>query len=205
LDYVRYADLADLDTLIDIYGAIRAYNPMSQVVIKAAQDLTQHEVANHIVLIGGLTWKIVNPWFLHIFPVPIQPGDPGARGAIVVHDADGRELEFRYTLIDGELVEDIGFIACGQNPGAPRRTLTICGGITTRGVRGAARCFIDREMTQRNEGYLTSRFPDGSTYCIVMRVPVVNQDPLTPDLSRKENRLFEWCNVSAKPDEGLHL
>jgi hypothetical protein len=41
--------------LIDIYGAIRAYNPTSDLVIMAAQDLTQHEVANHIVLIGGLT------------------------------------------------------------------------------------------------------------------------------------------------------
>jgi hypothetical protein len=155
------------------------------LVIMAAQDLTQHEVANHIVLIGGLTWKIVDPWFSRIFPVPIQPGDPADRGAIVVRDADDRELEFRYTLIDGELVEDIGFFACGQNPAAPRRTLTICGGITTRGVRGAARCFIYWEMRERNERYLALQFPDGSTYCIVMRVPVVNQDPLTPGLSKQ--------------------
>jgi hypothetical protein len=29
-----------------------------------------------------------------------------------------------------------------------------------------------------------------------MRVPVVNQDSLTPDLSKQENRLFEWCDAS---------
>ena len=43
-----------------------------------------------------------------------------------------------------------------------------------------------------------SRFPDGSAYCIVMRVPIMNKDPLTPDLSKKENRLFEWSDVNTK-------
>jgi transcriptional regulator with XRE-family HTH domain len=197
LQYVRLADFADLDTLIDIYGAIRAYNPTSRVVIMAAEDLTQRDVANHLVLIGGLTWKSVTPWFSRIFPIPIEAGDPADRGAIVVRDPDGGEHEFKYTLDgDQQLIEDVGFFARGENPSAPRRTLTICGGITTRGVRGAARCFIDWEMRERNEQYLMPRFPPGSTYCIVMKVPVVNKDPMTPDLSKEDNRLFEWCDAS---------
>ena len=200
LNYVRFAGLADLDTLIDIYGAIRAYNPTSRVVITAAQDLTQRDVANHLVLIGGLTWKTVTPWFSRIFPIPIEAGDPADRGAIVVRDPDNGEHEFKYTLAGDELVEDVGFFARGENPSAPRRTLTICGGVTTRGVHGAARCFIDWEMRERNEQYLMPRFPDGSTYCIVMRVPVINGDPLTPDLSKKENCLFEWCAPSTEAE-----
>jgi len=200
LNHVRFADLADLDTLIDIYGAVRAYNPTSRVVIMAAQDLTQRDAANHLVLIGGLTWKTITPWFSRIFPIPIDAGDPADRGAIVVRDPDSGEREFKYTLVGDELVEDVGFFARGENPSAPRRTLTICGGVTTRGVRGAARCFIDWEMRERNEQYLMPRFPDGSTYCIVMRVPVVNNDPLTPDLSKKENRLFEWCDASTEAE-----
>jgi len=200
LNHVRFADLADLDTLIDIYGAIRAYNPTSRVVIMAAQDLTQRDAANHLVLIGGLTWKTVTPWFSRIFPIPIDAGDPADRGAIVVRDPDSGEREFKYTLVGDELVEDVGFFARGENPSAPRRTLTICGGVTTRGVRGAARCFIDWEMRERNEQYLMPRFPEGSTYCIVMRVPVVNKDPLTPDLSKPENRLFEWCDASTEAE-----
>jgi hypothetical protein len=188
---VRFSDLADLDSLIEIYGAIRAYNPSSRVDIVAAQDLTQRDVANHLVLIGGLAWETVNPWFSRIFPIPIEAGDPADRGAIVVDEADGQH-EFEYQVTEGVLIEDVGYFAHGENPSAPRRTLTICGGITTRGVRGAARCFIDYEMRERNEQYLFPRFPEGSTYCIVMRVPVINEDPLTPDLSKKENRLFEW-------------
>lgn len=200
LNHVRLAGLADLDTLIDIYGAIRAYNPTSRVVIMAAQDLTQRDVANHLVLIGGLTWKTVTPWFSRIFPIPIDAGDPADRGAIVVRDPDSGERELKYTLVGDELVEDVGFFARGENPSAPRRTLTICGGVTTRGVHGAARCFIDWEMRERNEQYLMPRFPDGSTYCIVMRVPIVNNDPLTPDLSKQENRLFEWCDASTEAE-----
>jgi hypothetical protein len=199
LDYVRFSDLADLDSLIEIYGAVRAYNPRSRIVIRAAQDLDQRDVANHLVLIGGRTWKAVAPWLSGIFPIPIELEDPADRGAIVVRDSDGGELEFKYTLVGGHCVEDVGLFARGENPSAPRRTLTICSGITTRGVRGAARCFIDWEMQERNYQYLRSpQFSHGSTYCIVMRVPVVNNDPLTPDLSKEENRLFEWCDGSTE-------
>ncbi len=201
LQYVRYSDLADLDTLIDIYGAIRAYNPPNtRVVITAAQDLTQKDVANHLVLIGGLAWETVNPFLGPIFPFPIKAGDPAEDGAIVVDDPVGGKQEFRYRLANGKLVEDVGFFARGENPAAPRRTLTVIGGITTRGVHGAARCFIDYELRERNERYLNPRFPPGSTYCVVMRVPVINRDPVTPDLSKPENRLYEWDNSGARAE-----
>jgi len=200
LNYVRLSGLADLDTLLDIYGAIRAYNPNSRVVITAAQDLTRRDVANHLVLIGGLAWETVNPWFSRIFPIPIEAGDPAQRGAIVVRDSESGEREFKYIRSGDEVIEDVGFFARGKNPAAPQRTLTICGGITTRGVRGAAQCFIDWEMREPNEQYLKPRFPRNSTYCIVMRVPILNDDPLTPDLSKKENRLFEWCDASTETE-----
>jgi hypothetical protein len=67
------SDLADCDALVDIYGAIGAYNPTSRVVIGAAQDLTQRDVMNHLVVIGGLAWDTVSPWFHGIFPYT----DPG--------------------------------------------------------------------------------------------------------------------------------
>ncbi len=195
LNYARFAELADLDTLIEIYGAIKAYNPTSRVYIRPAQDLTPHHVTNHLVLIGGRTWNAVTQSLSRIFPIPIESEDPGECGAIAVRNPDGEKKEFSYTLADGELVEDVGFFARGENPSAPRLTLTICSGITTRGVLGAAQCFIDREMRERNEQYLAPHFPDASTYCVVMRVPVVNGYPLTPDLSKEENRLFEWSDT----------
>jgi hypothetical protein len=199
-DYVRFSGLADLDALIEVYGAVKAHNPTSRVVITAAQDLTKRDTANHLVLIGGMAWEAVPPGLSSLFSLPIESGDPADRGAIVVHDEDGTEREFKCTFSDdGTLVEDVGFFARGENPAAPRRTLTICGGVTTRGVLGAAQCFIDWEMREHNEQYLIPRFPGGSTYCIVMRVPIVNGYPLTPDLSREENRLFEWSSDVRQP------
>jgi Helix-turn-helix domain len=199
INYVRFADLADLDALIEIYGEIKAYNPTSRVYIRPAQDLTPRHVTNHLVLIGGKTWNAVTqplsrifPIPIEIFPIPIESRDTDEHGAIVVHNPDGEKKEFVYTLADNEVVEDVGFFARGENPSAPRLTLTICSGITTRGALGAAQCFIDREMKERNEQYLIPRFLGASAYCIVMRVPVVNGYPLTPDLSKDENRLFEW-------------
>lgn len=200
LNYVRLSGLADLDTLVDIYGEVRAYNPDSRITVVAAQDLTPQNVANHLVLIGGLTWEKLFPSFSRIFPIPLESEDPADRGAIVVDDPDGGAHEFKYTLSGNELVEDVGFFARGYNPAAPQRTLTVCGGITTRGVLGAARCFIAREMRENNERYLTPRFPHGSTYCIVMKVPVFNGEPITPNLSKKENRLYEWCSADIKAE-----
>ncbi len=200
LNYVRFSGLADLDSLVDVYGAIRAFNPTSRVFIMAAGDLRQRDVANHLVVIGGLAWKTVQPWFSRIFPIPIKAEDPAERNAIVVVDPDGGEREFKNIIVDGVLVEDVGFFARGENPAAPLRTLTVIGGITTRGVHGTARCFIDPEMRHRNKEYLNPRFPDGSTYCLVMRVPVVNRDPLTPDLAIEENRLFEWSSFSVEAE-----
>ena len=197
LQYVRFSGLADLDTLIDIYGAIRAYNPSSNVFIAAAQDLKEREVTNHLVVIGSQAWEAVSRWSSRIFPIPIDPADPDGRGAIVVRLPGGEEQEFPYTITDEQLVEDVGFFARGANPSAPLRTLTVCGGITTRGVHGAALCFIAEEMRDLNQQYLIPRFPDGSTYCIVMKVPVVNGDPLASDLSKEDNLLYEWSDAEA--------
>lgn len=200
LDYVRSSNLADLDTLIDVHGAVRAANPSSQIVITAAQDLTPRDVATHLVLIGGMIWDTVAPWFSRIFQLPIKREDPGNNRVIAAKHSNDKIEEFKYQIDNGTLVEDVGFFARGENPSAPQRTLTICGGITTRGVRGAAQCFIDWEMQERNEQFIKQRFPGTGTYCIVMKVPVVNDDPLTPDLSKPENRLFEWCDDNTKAD-----
>ena len=197
-NYERLSGLADLDTLTDIYGEVSKYNPASEAIIMAAQDLTWREVKSHLVLIGGLTWKTVIPWFSQNFPIPIEAEDPFERGAIVVRNPDGGEREFKSRPVGDGRVEDVGFFARGKNPEEPLLTLTICGGVTTRGVLGAAKCFIDLEMRDRNEAYLKQRFPEGSTYCVVMRVQVVHQDVRIPDLSKEDDRFFEWCDSWAE-------
>jgi len=194
LNYSRLAGLADLDALMDFFGAVRAYNPESEVRVIATHALAPRDVSNHLIIIGGLAWQNVTPWFSRMLSIPIESGDPFERHAIVVHGPDGEETEFGYTVDDGVLVEDTGYVVCGDNPSAPGRTLTICGGITTRGVQGAARCFMHPSVVQlENNRFLMSRLRNKSAYCLVMRILVAkNGEPLIPDLSREENRLFEW-------------
>jgi hypothetical protein len=202
LNYAPLSALADIDTVVDIYGAIRAYNPMSQIDIIAAQDLNNQHLGDHLVLIGGLAWDSMNGWFSRIFQGPIDAGDPFDHGAIIVRgsDAGAESREFPYVLNGSELVEDVGYFIYGKNPQAPERSLTICGGITARGVHGAALCFINKQMRESNEKYCMARFPEGSTFCVVMKVPIGNGNALTPDLTRKGNRLFEWCDSDAKAE-----
>ncbi len=90
-----------------------------------------------------------------------------------------------------ELKEDIGFLARLPNPFNAERTLTICNGVHSRGVYGAVRCLTDKNVRDANERYLAERFPDGR-FAVLMRVPVVADETISPVLSTSGARLYEW-------------
>jgi len=46
-------------------------------------------------------------------------------------------------------------------------------------------------VRERNEAYLANRFP-GRIFGLLLRVPVINGEAITPDLEISENRLYEW-------------
>src|SRR2546421_4664027 len=52
-DYVRSYTYADLDSLIELYGHVRAVNPDSQVGIRTADALESDDHTSHLVLLGG--------------------------------------------------------------------------------------------------------------------------------------------------------
>ena len=78
-----------------------------------------------------------------------------------------------------------------MNPFQSSRTLTICNGIHSRGVLGAVRCLTDEQVREANERYLADRFPEGR-FAMLVRVPVVANETLSPDLQNPETRLYEW-------------
>jgi hypothetical protein len=86
-----------------------------------------------------------------------------------------------------------------RNPFKINRTLTICNGILSRGVFGAVRCLTDVSVREENEKYLSERFPDGE-FAILLRVPVVTNETLSPDLQNPTARLYEWApNQGGRP------
>ena len=60
------------------------------------------------------------------------------------------------------------------------------------GVFGAVRCLTDARFKEQNERYLADRFPDGE-FAILVRVPVVTNETVSPDLQNPQSRLYEWA------------
>jgi hypothetical protein len=90
-----------------------------------------------------------------------------------------------------ELIADVRCLARLRNPFQRSRTLTICNGIHSRGVFGAVRCLTDARVREANEKYLAERFPN-EEFAILLRVPVVENQTLSPDLQDPSARLYEW-------------
>jgi hypothetical protein len=96
------------------------------------------------------------------------------------------------------LVEDVGLIARVPNPLNSSRTLTICNGIHSRGVLGAARSLTDARLRDKNEQYISTNFTGSDSFLILMRVPVIEGQTMTPDFSIPGRVLYQWSGDSSK-------
>jgi hypothetical protein len=177
-------------------------------------------MSGHLILIGGIAWNRVTSRLLRVLDnLPIrQLSVPDLADGEVFRSRDGREYrpvwEERKNAAEDEapskaeleaeqaqdawkgdtpreLVEDVALFARLPNPFNHSRTITICNGVYSRGVLGAVRMLTDDAVRERNEAYLAGRFP-GGVYGLLMRVPVINGEAVTPDLEIDDNRLFEW-------------
>ncbi len=99
------------------------------------------------------------PWFAHDIPLPRAITIPGSDTYVFSVSVGDETREFASQYDDEILVEDVGLIARGPHPVVPGRTVIMLGGITSRGVKGAALCFIDNHVKDTNERYLADRSP----------------------------------------------
>lgn len=190
LNYTSFARFADLDTLIAVHGQIKADNPKSDVKVMSLQDFKAEDTRGHVVIIGGgaadhqagrlLCRKLLLPepervlyrtgaktWDSHIFRF-------------------GESDRFKASFDEEGLIGDIGVFARGPHPSVQDLTVTVCNGITSRGVLGAALCFIDSERKIKNQQYIRDRLDNVQAYCICMEVEVLGGDAAPPDLSAPE-------------------
>jgi len=190
LNYSRYARHADLDALIEVHGQVRADNPVNWIRILPPKDLEHDFALNHLVIIGGAAVDDVAPWFAQGVPLPAVH-ESGATHTFT-YEVEGKSREFKSTRDDdGNLTQDIGFIARAPHKIVPERMVIVLGGITSRGVHGAALAFIDPHVRNANLGYLADAFGDADTFVIMMRVPVRNEAALPPNLLDDDVRLYE--------------
>jgi transcriptional regulator with XRE-family HTH domain len=191
LNYSAYARYADLDSLITVYGQVKADNPARMVRILPTERLARDFALNHLILIGGNA----APLFVQDIPLPVAEEIPGTDQ--VTHlfrcTVGSESREFRSSRgDDGNLVQDVGLIARGPHPIVPGGTVTLLSGITSRGVHGAALGFIDSHVRDTNERYLESAFGNAESFCLLIAIPVQNDVALPPNLWRENTRLYEW-------------
>lgn len=194
LNYSRYARYADLDTLVEVYGQVKADNPERMVRILPTGRLVQDFALNHLIIIGGAASNAAS-LFAQDIPLPTPKEIPGTDPVTHLFRCVVGEETREFSSIrddDGILVQDVGLIARGPHPIVPGGTVTLLSGITSRGVHGAALGFINSHLRDTNEQCLERSFGIAESFCVLMNIPVQNDVALPPNLSRENTRLYEW-------------
>jgi hypothetical protein len=195
---------ADLDSLIELYGHVRAENPTMQVNFRRASQIDPDDLSGHIVLVGGVAWNDVTRGILERLDLPVRQvmDDPnlttGEPFEVLINNEAQRFYPRWSSTKPGELIEDVGVLARRVNPHHSRRTLTICNGIHSRGVLGAVRCLTDQRYREGNERYLADRFGAADDFGLLLRIDVVSGRAITPDLNQADRRLYEWSGSAAE-------
>jgi transcriptional regulator with XRE-family HTH domain len=202
-DYVMLYNYADLDSLVELHGHVRATNPDSEVRFKLATDLNEDDYTSHLVLLGGVDWNMVTRQAMAKLDLPVrqvshydQPGDAAfevGEGAGVRRYAPLVDIEAEDRKI---LREDVAQFVRGPNPFNRRRTVTICNGMYGQGTYGAVRTLTDARFRDRNNDHLSTRFPAGSTYSVLFRVSIVKSIAVTPDWTAPGTVLHEWSEAT---------
>lgn len=196
--YAELYALADLDALFELHGHIRAANPSSLVVVRTSSALRPDDYTTHLVVLGGVDWNLATRNLLRRLPdVPVEqssggPGGPGGSHFTVTGGAGERRRLHAELAADGSLVADVGHFFRAPNPYDHQRTVTICNGISSRGVLGAVRALTDARFRDRNTAYLQDRFGGAEAFSVLMRVPIVDDAVVTPDWTQADTRLHEW-------------
>jgi len=198
-DFIELYRYSDLDSLLELFGHLRATNPDGRVGYWAADQLASDDYTEHLVFLGGVDWNQATSSVLHRLQIPVrQVSDWSKEGGAYfeVTEEDGRKIAYRPQLDQSGgrqiLREDVALFARAVSPFNQKRFVVICNGMYGRGTYGAVRALTDERFRDRNAQYLRESFGDSDTFCILSRVTVENGEALTPDWTLPETRLFEW-------------
>jgi transcriptional regulator with XRE-family HTH domain len=198
-DYVELYRYSDLDSLLELHGHIRAFNPDNNVHVRAgSRSLAPDEYTSHLVLLGGVDWNQVTAEVLHRIDLPIRQqnrsDDEDTGGFEVVEEGARRTFRpvLRETAGRWILEEDVAHFYRSPNPFNRKRTVSICNGMFSRGTLGAVRALTDTRFRDRNNAYVRDRFSGHDTFSIISRVQVLQGQVVTPDWTSPDFLLHEW-------------
>jgi len=201
-NYTELQTYADIDSLMELHGHIRAENPNAIVRFRTPLDVESDELTGHLVLIGGVAWNDITGRLSKMTQLPVrQITDSGLEsGDIFVANVDGEEREFwpQWAGEDNEvLTEDVGLLVRVPNPLNAACTLTICNGIHSRGVYGAVRTLTDAKLRGGNERFIAANLGDAKSFAILMWVNVIKNKAMTPDFNSSDVVLYQWAPDAA--------
>jgi len=198
-DFIELYRYSDLDSLLELFGHLRATNPSSLVEFRAADQLSSDDYTGHLVSLGGVDWNEATSSVLARLRLPVrQVGDWDKEGGAYfeVTEADRRKVAHRPQLDEAGaekiLREDVALFARAASPFNRKRFVTICNGMYGRGTYGAVRALTDERFRDRNMEYIQGRFASSEAFCLLTRVTVANGVTLTPDWTVPGTVLFEW-------------
>ena len=192
-NFMALTSYADLDSLVELFGHVRACNPAADVRFARPDLVRDDDLHAHLVILGNIAavQSALGNWLPNL-PV-VQVRDPDDVGDVFEATTEEQVARFEPVLADdGTVTEDVGFLARMPSPTDPDRTLTLCSGVYTRGVFGAVRCLTDQRTARFSHAYLRTRFADVRTFGLLMRVLVVQRLVSTPRLDDHRVRLFEF-------------
>ena len=192
-NYTQLAGFGDLDAMVELHGHARAENPGMGVFYKSAPDVKADDLSGHVVIIGGIAWNDVMKRLIDLSRLPVrQEEDDAVETGEIFLTNEGQQKYFpQWSPSTGALMEDVGLLVRMPNPLNSNRTITMCNGIHSRGVLGAARTLTDARLRESNEQYIARNFPDNQ-FGILMRVQVIEGETLTPDFHTKGTVLYQW-------------
>jgi len=200
-DYVRSYTYADIDSVLELFGHLRAVNPTIQVTIKTPEELNEDDYTAHLVLLGGVDWNDATADLVRLAKLPVRPGrrpdDNLYGGAFEVTGGTGAGETF-HPILENEdgrevLREDLAYVFRGSNPYNRLRTLTLCNGMFGRGTYGAVRALTDGRFRDRNAKFLLDHFGGFEGFSVLARVRITKKgETVTPDWTVAENVLHEW-------------
>jgi hypothetical protein len=198
-DFAELSRFSDLDSLLELFGHLRAANPTSPVRFRAAGELIPDDYVGHLISLGSVDWNGVTRALFERLELPVwQASDRSKEGGAYFEATEegGRKVTHRPWLevADGRQIlrEDVALFARAVNPFNRRCTVTICNGIYGKGTYGAVRALTDERFRDRNMEYIRQRFANSEVFCILTRVPVERGFTLTPDWTVPETVLFGW-------------
>jgi hypothetical protein len=197
-NYTELQTYADIDSLMELHGHIRAENPNATVRYRTPLDVESDELTGHLILLGGVAWNDITGRLSKMTQLPVrQITDSGLEsGDIFIADVDGEERDFWPQWADEDkevLAADVGLLARVPNPLNAACTLTICNGIHSRGVYGAVRTLTDAKLRGGNERFIAANFGNAKSFAILMSVKVIKNKAMTPDFNSPDVVLYQWA------------